>query len=111
VPDEWLTLVRGNPQTNAGFDFCSEQCLTQWLSGNIAPPQTDKPECKARRFIVSISSVTNQYGETEGVLWSNGRVTLEPLYDTGIHTFPSLVRLKNAYSNPIITWIDQERKA
>jgi hypothetical protein len=40
VPDEWLTLVRGNPQTNAGFDFCSEQCLTQWLTGNIAPPQT-----------------------------------------------------------------------
>jgi hypothetical protein len=109
VPDEWLTLVRGNPQTNASFDFCSETCLTQWLSGHSAPPQKDKPECKARRFLYINGRSKAAY---EGVLFGDGAVFL--YFGRGIipqRYFCLNALVRDMADNDHIEWIDQERKA
>jgi hypothetical protein len=106
VPDEWLTLVRGNPQTNAAFDFCSETCLTQWLSGNIAQPQTDKPECKARRFLYVEDETGHKH---EGILFGRGPVVVDCSQNAKImpYLYPSWDALIRDMSDADrIEWID-----
>jgi hypothetical protein len=110
VPDEWLTLVRGNPQTNAGFDFCSEQCLLQWMTGNIAQPQTDKPECKARRFLYVEDETGHKH---EGILFGRGPVVVDCSQNAKImpYLYPSWDALIRDMSDADrIEWIDQEGK-
>ena len=36
IPETWFTLVEGNPQANAAWHFCSEQCLHGWLLQRFA---------------------------------------------------------------------------
>jgi hypothetical protein len=112
VPDEWLTLVRGNPQTHAGFDFCSEKCLAQWMYGNATQGESNTPECKARRFVMSDG--------TEGVKWKDGCVDLDTnsphclLQSDSRHCngiFYSWNEFINHHFNCEITWIDQEQQA
>jgi hypothetical protein len=111
VPDEWLTLVRGNLRTNAGFDFCSETCLTQWLTGHSAPPQTDKPEGKARRFLYVEDETGHKH---EGILFGSGPVVIDFSQNANVlpYLYPSWDNLIRGMPDADrIEWIDQEGKA
>jgi hypothetical protein len=118
VPDEWLTLVRGNLRTNAAFDFCSEQCLTQWMTGNIAQPQTGTSPYKTRRFIMY--NTVDDEQPTLGALWADGHIELDgkswhcDCRSSCFHcqgSFESMDMFHEYHPGYKIIWIDQERKA
>ena len=104
VSASWITLFLGSPERGNALHFCSQECLAQW-TGVAAPmpePQLQPPACKARRFIL----VDGDADETEGVLWGNGRVTIEPPYDSGIYI--SWDVFKSHHVGDGVTWIDPE---
>lgn len=35
LPEDWFTLVEGNPQTKTGWHFCSLSHLYQWASNKL----------------------------------------------------------------------------
>jgi hypothetical protein len=112
VPDEWLTLVRGNPQTNAGFDFCSEKCLAQWMYGDGSLEQADKPQCKARRFLYVEDETGAKY---EGILLGSGPVVID-FGQSGTASMPYRYSSWGALIRDMpdadrIIWIDQEQQA
>lgn len=92
-------------QRGKDYHFCSVACFAKHFQVSMQhDPQEEKPACKARRFLLWDESANS----TEGVLWGNGRVTIEPPYDTGTYTFPSWDRFKESNPGSGVQWIDQE---
>lgn len=105
-PDSWYALSRGGETQH----FHDEACLAIWRLTRLSMPAQqepqDKPACKARRFLL----VDEQANITECIKWANGRVTVEPPYDTGTYTYPSWDRFKKTNPGSGVQWIDQEVK-
>jgi hypothetical protein len=106
LPEEWVTLA---VSMHDDQHFCSRDCLVKWVGTS---EQADKPECKARRFVMSDG--------TEGVKWKDGCVDLDTnsphclLQSDSRHCngiFYSWNEFINHHFNCEITWIDEERKA
>lgn len=104
-PDDWYTLSKGDET----WHFHDEACLAIWrlTKLSVMPAQPEPHEqlpCKARRFLL----VNEQANIAECVKWANGRVTVEPPYDTDTYTYPSWDRFKETNPGSGIQWIDQE---
>lgn len=109
LPAAWITLFQGNPEGQEAQHFCSQACLAQW-AGAVAPSPApiEAPQSKTRRFVLINGETAD---ETECVLWNNGRVTIEPPYDTGTYTFPSWDMFKASHPGDGVTWVDPEVSA
>lgn len=106
LPDDWYALAHGGEH----WHFHDEACLAIWRLTmlSVMPAQQepqDKPDCKARRFLL-IDEAANI---VEGVKWEGGRVTLDPERDsTGMRYYSSWDQLKENHPGSGVQWIDQE---
>jgi hypothetical protein len=100
LPHAWIVIRQASQEQ----DFCSVECLKKHLGiGEPTHLLSDASQSKMRRFILVDGETAD---ETEGVKWSDGRVTLE---SRGC----SLERwedFKSANPGCGVTWIDQEIK-
>lgn len=116
TPEEWITLVQGNPQTHVGQHFCSKHCLSQWLMGSSPEvtqplPTPEQSHIIKRRFLL-FDEVADQ---VEGVQFINGSVTLDPVSDHCkfhcLGSFATWDDFKAAHPECGVQWIDQEVNA
>lgn len=116
APDTWITLFEGNIRTSEGYNFCSKECLFNWMmehweiSGGFKREEAQEPlDCKVRRFLLVDGETADI---TEGVKWANGTVTLEA--EISVHgrddfrDFPDWEEFKAANEGSGVQWIDQE---
>lgn len=116
LPDSWFTLKQGASQTE--LHFHDTFCLARWLcmaGVSFEPPplhsdfkpveeQQEQPACKARRFLL----VDEHANITEGVLWADGSVCLDPMSRNDAWFYVSWGGLKEANQGSGVQWIDQE---
>lgn len=114
APDTWITLFEGNPRTSEGWNFCSKECLFDWMmehweiSGGFKrqEPQ-EQSECKARRFLLVDGETADI---TECVLWKDGLVGVDPETSNrdGRWFYASWEDFKANNPGSGVQWIDQE---
>lgn len=110
TPDAWITLFEGNPRTSEGYNFCSKECLFDWMmehweiSGGFKREEAQEPlDCKARRFLLVDGETADI---TEGIKWSDGRTTIESY----AFSYATWDEFKIAHDGSGVQWIDQEMK-
>lgn len=102
-----MPILEQTEYSNVVCQPLSDGTLQSLVDDTIYQP-VDRQEqlpCKSRRFLLVDGETADI---TEGVKWENGRVTIEPPYDSGTYTFPSWDRFKESYPGSGVQWIDQE---
>lgn len=106
LPDDWYALAHGGEH----WHFHDEACLAIWrlTTLSLMPVQQpqDKPDCKARRFLL----IDESANIVEGVKWGNGFVVLdhEQLVGANRYLFKNWEELKECNPGSGVQWIDQE---
>lgn len=65
LPDEWITLVKGDPQINKAWHFCSYLCLSEWISLEREKERKAEIEKKKPRRNLIFTLVQNRYQESK----------------------------------------------